>query len=182
MILCLQTGHIRGKGALGKLQQQSLPSLYTVQVSTEAFDDLSHCSNGISGHHIRVKLTTDFRLRKIIGRPSSPKPCRWLMMSTTMMTTTMMMMMMTAWEDVASTAPCPALSTQTVAILSTTDADHQQDCLDECSAKTIEVSKRKDKKQGNRSLKGYHCPPPSGPKIRSRQGGMPPPFLEICFH
>ena len=52
----------------------------------------------------------------------------------------MTMMMMTAWEDVASTAPCPALSTQTVAILSTTDADHQHDCLDECSAKTIEVS------------------------------------------
>ena len=99
-----------------------------------------------------------------------------------MMTTSTMRTMMTAWEDVASTAPCPALSTQTVATLSTTDADHQQDCLDECSAKTIEVSKRKDKKQGNRSLKGYHCPPPSGPKIRSRQGGMPPPFLEICFH
>ena len=52
----------------------------------------------------------------------------------------MTMMMMTAWEDVASTAPCPALSTQTVAILSTTDVDHQHDCLDECSAKTIEVS------------------------------------------
>ena len=61
MILCLQTGYIRGEGALGKLQQQSLPSLYTVQVSTEAFDDLSHRSNGISGHHIRVKFTTDFR-------------------------------------------------------------------------------------------------------------------------
>ena len=60
MILCLQN-HIRGKGALGKLQQQSLPSLYTEQVSTEAFDDLSHRSNGISGHHIRVKFTTDFR-------------------------------------------------------------------------------------------------------------------------
>ena len=61
IILCLQTGHIRGKGALGKLQQQSLPSLYTEQVSTEAFDDLSHRSNGISGHHIRVKFTTDLR-------------------------------------------------------------------------------------------------------------------------
>ena len=150
MILCLQTGYIRGKGALGKLQQQSL---YTVQLSTEAFDDLSHRSNGISGHHIRVKLTTDFRLRKIIGRPSSPKPCRWLMMSTTMMTTTMMMMMMTAWEDVASTAPCPALSTQTVATLSTTDADHEQDCLDECSAKQLKSAKERIK---NRIIVTYH--------------------------
>ena len=65
----------------------------------------------------------------------------------------MTMMMMTAWEDVASTAPCPALSTQTVATLSTTDADHEQDCLDECSAKQLKSAKERLK---NRIIVSYH--------------------------
>ena len=57
----------------------------------------------------------------------------------------MTMMMMTAWEDVASTAPCPALSTQTVAILSTTDVDHQHDCLDECSVMQKQLNSARER-------------------------------------